>query len=63
MRGRELKEIVWKLNQQDFVISGNEILEGFKDYSKVSGMDNFNSLLSRKHRRGGDWEILSWTRL
>lgn len=61
MRGREMDEIFWKLNQQDFVINRNEILEGFKDYSKVSGMgnlDSFTELRAQKGRRFGEISIL-----
>lgn len=42
------------------MISGNEILEGFKDYSKVSGMGNLNSFIeprAQKGRRLGDFKL------
>lgn len=50
-----------KLNQQDFVINGNEILEGFKDYYKVSGLgnlDSFTELRAQKGRRFGEISTL-----
>ena len=60
MSGREMEEMFWKLNQQDFVINGREILEGFKDYSKVSGMgnlDSFTELRAQKGRRFGEFKF------
>lgn len=56
-----MEERFWKLNQQNFMINWNEVLEGVQDYSKVSGMGNlgpFTELRAQKGGRFGEISIL-----
>ena len=63
IRGREMEEILWKWNHQDFVIAGYEILEGFKDYSGMGNLQSFTELRAQKGRRSGEISVLEMLNL
>lgn len=58
IRGREMEEIFWKWNQQDFAISGYEVLERFKNDSGRGNLESFTELRTQKERRSGEISVL-----